>query len=285
MPRTAASLRLTDSYRGRLLQVRQRAVQAVRVAWGTVAIDDFERTFAIWAAVAAGTLTQAQIAAVVQTDTYFAAYLSSELNSRIPPRGIDPAERSGTAANGRPVLDMLALAAQTVRLSRAQGVAAAAALTRGLARAERLTATEVLAASRSTLDDLITSEDRVVGWRRTTSATACVACLGSATGAIQRDAEVLEAHEHCRCTKEPVVRGVRETARRPTGEDIFDDLTPAQQDALFAGNGGGDIAELLRTGQLSLADTVATAPHAHRDDGIRIASAATLRRRAEASTS
>jgi hypothetical protein len=87
--------------------------------------------------------------------------------------------------------------------------------------------------------------------------------MAAATGAIRADDEVLPVHEHCRCTSEPVIRGVREQVQRPTGHDIFESLSTQEQDARL-----GPAAELVRTGQASLDDLVTTSPMALVDDRI-----------------
>jgi hypothetical protein len=125
---------------------------------------------------------------------------------------------------------------------------------------------QVLAAGRTAMDDMTQADQQIIGWRRVAAANACGVCLGAATGAIQQDAEVLLCHDSCRCIKEPVVRGVRDTVQRPTGTEVFDGLSPADQDALFAGTGGAAKADLIRSGQIDLSDLARTVPQTSRPD-------------------
>jgi hypothetical protein len=268
MPRTARSLALTDAYRARILTLRTRVIAAARSSWAAVTLDDFEATYGAWARSAAGTLTTAQLAAAGQADLYVSAYLAAELDDAVAPRGVDGADRAGMAENGLALTDALATGAITVRHALAHAVAAPEALERGRRRAERLLASETVAAGRHVVHELIATDDRITGWRRATSGNACGACLAAATGAIRRDDRALEAHDGCRCAAEPVVRGVRERVRRPTGQDVFDGMSTAEQDALFAGRGGAAKAELIRSGAVELADLRSDIAHQHRPDGI-----------------
>jgi hypothetical protein len=110
-------------------------------------------------------------------------------------------------------------------------------------------------AARAATSDGIRADERLIGWRRVTSG-GCGACLAAATGAIHADRTALPVHDHCRCTTEPVVRDVPDTVTRPTGADMVAGMTTAQQDAAL----GTETAALLRAGQITLPDLIATSP-------------------------
>ena len=104
------------------------------------------------------------------------------------------------------------------------------------------------------------SEDRVKGWRRVIGGNPCGACLAEADGRTHDPTDPFRRHSHCRCVREPVVRGVPDRYRRPTGREHFDALTPEGQAALFHGRGGEEKAALIRSGAVPLEALVKREP-------------------------
>jgi hypothetical protein len=90
-------------------------------------------------------------------------------------------------------------------------------------------------------------ELRRVGWR------GHVYNLQTAEGWFSANGIIIS---NCSCTAEPVVGNVEQGSSRPSGSEIFDGMDKAQQDALFAGRGGADKADLIRSGSATLADLV-----------------------------
>lgn len=252
MPARQASLAITDQYRARLLEQRQRAVRAAGSAWLRLSLDDLSGTFASWLAIATAVTEAAQRAGVTLTRAYLATYLASELGRQTATPMIVDDAYVGQDGFGRGLQRALLPPLLTVKMRIGQGATPGQALGMGLNRATRLVATAAMSAPRGALSDAIQADDQIVGWRRVTAGNACGACLGAATGAIQHDEEVLLVHDSCRCGKEPVVKGVRERVLRPTGQEIFDSLSREQQDVLFAGRGGAEKADLVRAGQVEL---------------------------------
>ena len=66
----------------------------------------------------------------------------------------------------------------------------------------------------------------------------------------------LHIHAGCDCVAEPVVGGVPDTARRPTGRDMFDSMTETQQIESI----GEAAADAVRSGQVDLSDLVGHSP-------------------------
>lgn len=91
-----------------------------------------------------------------------------------------------------------------------------------------------------------------VGWTRQCEPTACGACLALTDGSIHPASDrTFYRHTRCRCFPVPV----NDPAKVPqTGQQIFDALTEAEQDALFRYRGGRDKAQALRAGHIQLAD-------------------------------
>jgi hypothetical protein len=266
MPANARSLAITDAYRTRMVALRTQAATVAKRSWGIVTLDDLDGTVRQWAQVTGLAVANGQLAAATLTNLYLAAYVASETGKPTAPAGVDLSKYEGKTEDGRPVTDLLVGAGIAVKVSLGYGNNANAALAAGLARGMRGATNQVLAAGRTSMDELTQADSKIIGWRRVAAGNACGVCLGAATGAIQADSEVLLCHDSCRCTKEPVIAGARDTVTRPTGTDVFHDMTAAQQDALFAATGGKAKADLIRSGDVALADLARTVPQVSRPD-------------------
>jgi hypothetical protein len=280
VPGTDLAVRTTNAYRVRLLALRQRAAQAIAARWAGVAITDLDGTFEEWVAAAAAQLEAAQRAGVLLTDGYLAAYLAAELGRNVTALTSDPARYAGVDQLGRPLAVALTPALITIKVGIGQGRPTTEAIRLGRARALRTVVAEAMAAPRAALSDLMQADDRIDGWRRVTSPRPCGACLALATETVLPPTERLHQHNGCRCTAEPRVRGVRETVFRPTGRQLFDGMSPAEQDQLFAGRGGAAKADLIRSGRVPLEALVARAPMATTDDMVTEATLGDLQARA-----
>jgi hypothetical protein len=78
-------------------------------------------------------------------------------------------------------------------------------------------------------------------------------------GRVHEPEEAFRGHPNCHCVQEPVLVGDRGSISRPTGKEIFDQKTKAEQDALFEGRGGERKADLIRGG-LPLSELVNELP-------------------------
>jgi hypothetical protein len=277
MPATERALRVTDAYRAQLLTLRARALRATSATWSTVTLDDLDGSFAAWRQAMTTLLGAGQLQGIRLSDAYLAAFLAAELGRPEPVQHTDAPALIGRGQDGRPLAAVLTPPLFTIRAALGRGRGAEPALRAGLSRATLAIDVEILAAPRTALRQGMTREERIIGYRRVTSGNACGACLGAATGAIHPSATALKVHGHCRCTKEPVVRGVRERHRRPTGRQIFDGKTRAEQDAMFAGRGGAEKAELIRSRRIGLEELVHPQPMATVPDLITEAPLSALR--------
>lgn len=239
MPGQAASLRITDAYRERLVMLRGRVLSGVSSAWALVSAESLDETAARAIPFARDVVAAGAAQAAALSGAYLGAFATSELRRTItvPP---PPAPEPSGGDIGSAVI--AAKVAAGYRRPDREILAA------GLTRARAIAAWQVAESARTALADAMTESDVVVGWRRATSGAPCGACLAAATGAILDTEDVPEAHTNCQCVAEPVIRGVRDLHPRPTGEEIFDSLTAEQQDALFAGRGGAEKAHLIRSG-------------------------------------
>jgi hypothetical protein len=251
LPASERSLRLTDAYRARLLELRARVAIVTGRSWQQISLDALDSGFAAWQTSTAGILTAAQSAGVALADVYVAGYVASELDAA-PDLARDRDDSSpqivGVARDGRSLPQVLAPALFTVKRALGEGRGDRRALQMGLHRAARTISNEVTAAPRAAQDLAMLAEPKIIGWRRATRPGACLACFAAATGAIQKTEVTLRVHGHCTCFKEPVLEGVRERVQRPTGQEMFDAMSSADQNARY----GTAKSELIRSGDVPL---------------------------------
>lgn len=247
MPARPESFGITDTYRAHLLTLRQRTVQAVVALWASVRLEDLDATYRQWQQAAAQLTAGARMNGMALTAGYVAAYIASEAGRPVAVPTV-PLDAATVALDGRPLAAVLAPPMLTVRMALGSGLGVEEAFRLGVNRAARTVAREVMAAPRDAAKTAFAHEPLVEGWRRVASPTGCGACLAAMDGAVRAPDEAPEHHDGCRCTAEPVIAGVHEAVRRPTGEEYFNSLPTPQQDALFYGRGGEAKAALLRAG-------------------------------------
>lgn len=270
MPRSAASLALSERYRQRLVALAERTSATVAARWAAIEGDDLDAEFARWLDGAVPVLAAGQGQAAALSGSYLGAYLTSELGAPQRPPELDLSTYAGVTRDGRPLAALLAPTLLLVKRRIGEGAEVPDALSDGRTRVERLGHTEVAGAGRAALSDAMAADTRVVGYRRVTSGSGCGACLALA-GAVSRDGEPMPVHDRCNCTAEPVVRGVPDRVKRPTGDELFDRMSPDEQDARF-----GEKAAAVREGSARLADLVATARYETGERVIFEASAAAV---------
>lgn len=250
MPSSRQGVALTDAYRVRLLESRQETVFALARSWQTIDPADVRSGFPTWLATAVPLVEGAKRRNVDLADSYLAAYLTAELQTDVPRRNPDVEPYLDTA-DGRSTERTLSPVLFTILTGLASGWSAQRALQSGLARATRAAGDSLIEAPRRALGDLVMADDRISGERRVTSGNPCGACLADAGQKVAKGSEY-RVHTSCRCTWEAVVRGRSERFRRPTGQEIFDAMSTAEQDNLFRGRGGVEKAELIRSGAVPL---------------------------------
>lgn len=261
MPANARSLVITDRYRERLRLMQRSAAQNARAQWQQVTLDDLDATTERWAGSVALLIEETQRGSVNLTAAYIAAYVGSELGrAQLIPT---ITQQVGIAEDGRPLVQALDVAKIGTRVALKAGHDSTTSLDHGLGRGVRLAIAALAFAPRAALVNGMKEHERVVGWRRVTFG-GCGACLAAATGAIHATDELLEVHDNCQCTMEPVVRDVPDRERRPTGEAMFAALSPAEQDRRL----GPKTAEMIRSGQASFADLITHSPMATVPDQI-----------------
>lgn len=259
MPRSAQSLRITDAYRKHLKALGAAAADRALAGWTDLDPSDLDGTFPQWRKRAELLLAGAQRAGVLLADAYLAAYLTSELGDSQPAPGIDPDSIVGTTRNGGPLDALLTLPLIAVKQAISSGRPVDEALAYGKSEAHTFVRTEAIAASCDAMAEAVRSDERIVGWQRVTSGKACGACLGLADAGLRRTDAGLEIHNGCSCTAEPVVAGVEERVKRPSGSELFGAMSHQEQDELL-----GEKADLIRSGKATLRDLV---QHEHYEHG------------------
>lgn len=253
MPATERSLAITDAYRARMIAAREAVARILLDRWRYLDWNDLAGSFDEWRGTAAWAIAAGQREAATLSGAYLAAYVASETGERAEAT-VDPDAYTGTTRDGRPIAPLLGVALIATKQAILRQRPPRDALAAGAARAVRIARTEVMEAGRRALGDAMQAEPRVKGYRRVTSGRrSCGACLGLASGEIRRTNRGLQIHASCRCTAEPVLAGVREEVHRPTGREMFERMSPAEQDATL-----GPKAALIRSGDADLRDLVAT---------------------------
>lgn len=259
VPANAQAATATDDYRRRALQLREATTAAVVARWQALDLDgDLEEQLGLFEGQAVQMLTAAQVAVSAATIGYLDLYMA---RSGVTPQRAaqDAAAHAGVDDEGGPLELAVHTAAAALlwRLVRRQG--RAMGMASGLARSVRVSRTSIQAAARATLADGMAAEPRVTRWVRVVSANPCGGCLALAGQTSTSERVGLPYHNGCACTAEPVLSGVADTVRRPTGQQMFDRMSPAQQAALFAGTGGAEkAAAVARDGVAGLAATDAS---------------------------
>lgn len=260
MPRSRQSLDVTDRYRERILALSEQASNVTRQAWLGVQQDKINESAGAWLTRTTALIEAFQRAGIRLTVAYLAAYLTAETGQPQKPLEVDEDQFAGTV-DGSPLPDAFdgvrIMALTLIKQGRDPGTA----LEQAGGKAERLAATAVTNAPRAALAAQMITHPEIIGWRRVTSG-GCGACLASASGVIEGARKPMLVHDHCHCTAEPVVRGVPDLHQRPTGRDIFDAMTPAQQDVSL----GPTAAALVRAGAVPFERLIDVSPMRHTAD-------------------
>lgn len=282
MPASREAIAATNAYREAVLRLRERAALMAAAAWRHVNLEDLDGSYAVWATLLVSITEATKRQGVTLSDAYLAAFVAHETGRAPRFQNLDPEPYLSTE-DGRPLTQALATPLLTVKSTIGAGQPQHA-LQYGLARATRIVAEEAMHAPRRALGDAMQAEDRVTGYRRVIGSRPCGSCLALASEAVLPPDESLKRHGHCRCTAEPVLRGVREAFRRPTGREVFDALTVEEQAHLFHGRGGAEKADLVRTGAVPFDALVHREPMEVTPDQYTETPMRVLRERASAET-
>lgn len=257
MPATDYALRLEQAYGltvGRLW--REIVAIVLRGFDGIGPEDDLGPAFRRFLPIAERTIALGQQQAQALAIGFLQQYVEAEARRayRPAPAGDGIA---GKAPSASPLGDALSQAVGVTWLGLRQGRPAAEALGLGRLYVGRLAGRAV---SQAAEEEVAHQADRsrglVNGWEWVAVGDTCIACLANQDGTVRPWGETVMRHNACDCVKSPAIVGVPEDVQRPTGDELFRRMDPEQQAAIFK-NAGEDKAELVRSGQASLADFVA----------------------------
>jgi len=184
--------------------IRQRVLDYFAATWGGLGAyrdADIDRWVAtILPVVNAGLAQTASL-----TDAYLASVIASKTGEAATPAGVRPADVTTDALRGVPGAEVYGRAGVTVWTALAAGVPFAAAVQRGLDRAQQIAATDMQLAATHTTASVLGGDSRVAGYVRVVSGGACELCA-AADGTFSRSDDLLAVHVGCSCSCEPVLR-------------------------------------------------------------------------------
>lgn len=263
MAARAQSLRLSDRYARQLKRTATRVEQIATSRW-RLEPEDFDGSYSTWLDVVVPVVEQAQVQNLRLTRGYLTAFIASETGSRTRLPSVDPDEFVGRSRDGRPLRE--AWTSPPIKAKMAVGEGKTPEEASDIARDLAIAAVglDVYSGGRGPLSRVISSLPMFSGWRRVPVGETCAACLGLSDGSVMPATATLHIHAGCDCVQEPVVRDVADTARRPTGEDMFGSMTEARQ----AESIGDAAADAVRSGQVKLSDLVGRSSMANEADWI-----------------
>lgn len=239
MPPNQEAAAVTARFRRNLLTLRDAVARSAAARLGNIDLDGGRQAIndqvAEWIRSTALLLGLAQQQAARLANDYVSGYMAAA--GLTPAVDIDLGAHVGKDPTGAALAAAVRSApvAMLWRLGRGDG--RAAAMASGMDRTIRVTRGAVMTSARGVTAERIDREPRISGWRRVTASRPCGACLARA-GVLMTSAVVFESHDRCGCHAEPVLKGVPERVQRPTGQQRWDAMSPADRAELLRGAGG-----------------------------------------------
>lgn len=250
MPANPRSLRLLDAYHEQVAHLRDRTAQMVVRTYDAIDPQDLTGGYARFVPTAAQIIEAGQTQASVLSDAMLRGFI--RLESGREEEITEPVEdNAGFTTDGRRLTEVLSAIPAKVFLAIKMGRSIDEAVRFGRFAATRAAVTEVMDAASQELTHQMKESPVVAGWRWKSRGT-CGACLAMDNGSVLPDGTPLNRHPYCQCVAEPVIKGVKERVKRPTGHDRFNALSEKQQDVAL----GEKKANLLRDGAISWLDLV-----------------------------
>lgn len=255
MARSRRSLQITDRFSSRLKATSARVLTIAGSRW-RLAPDDFDGSYALWLDAVVPVVAQAQRQNLRLAQGYVAAFLLSETGRRVRLPSVDAGLFVGRSRDGRDLRE--AWGSPPIKAKVAIGDGKSVREASAIAKSAALDQVDVdtYHAARGVSAALISSVTDIEGYTRVTGGDACGACLGAADGTVFSSDEVFPFHANCDCVAEPVVVGVEDRVRRVSGQQIFEKLSLAEQNARL----GDEAAEAVRSGLVTVGDLVGRSP-------------------------
>ena len=257
------SLRITDAYQARLKQVAARVSDLTAARWD-LAPSDFDGSYSAWRQVAVEAVSRAQRENLRLTNGYLAAFVASETGRRIRPPVIDSEKYVGKSRDGRDLSEAWDSTVIKAKVAISKGKTVEEASDIAKAAAQQLVSLDTWHGARGPLSEGMTIMVQVTGFVRVPSGESCGACLAAADGTVFATDDIFQIHAECDCVAEPEVEDVPQTVQRPTGAEMFNELTPAEQAARV----GDGAAEAIQKGRITLSDLLGHSPMVNEPDWI-----------------
>lgn len=191
MTATLPAYRLAQGYRVLGVQLADATAAAALAAHDRLGSRAF-------AAAGAALIARAQVRAVDLSAAFLADLLTLELRRPTAAPALDPGAYADPDHLGRALRTAAGDPASVARVARS----------------------EPLWAARTSLRDGMTASGQIDGWRRLTGARVCPFCAALADGSVLPPWVDVRTHPHCSCVALPVVRGVPDRHRPPTGDAL-----------------------------------------------------------------
>ena len=226
MARYRQSLALTSRYSRQLERTAARVQRLAEARWN-LAPEDFDGSYSRWLDVVVPAVTQAQKQNQRLTTAYLTAYITSETGVRARLKTVGSV--AGKNEDGRDLREAWDVPPIRAKQALMEGKELPVAMDIARASAMGLIGLGVYAGARVPMAEMLDATEETVGYTRVTGGNPCAACMGAADGTVFATDEVFEVHPGCDCTAEAVIDGIEDRVTRPTGQEVFDGLTEAEQ--------------------------------------------------------
>jgi hypothetical protein len=271
VPATVQSLQIEQGFRDRLLLRALQAAQAINARFALIDPEDLTTSFHNMVGELAALIALGQRDAQVLAQVFLNMHFEVEQGRAAPLR---PASQdiAGTTFDGRSINGLVSGFIPVVFIALNRGTSLDTALNLGRHAVWRAAITEITDAASRELTYQSERLPQMTGWTWVTGGSKpCGACLAMQNGEVWPWSVPMSRHAGCSCVQSPAYANDPGTVQRPTGQDIFDGMTPEQQASTFK-SGGEAKAEAINNGEISLSDLVKVETHETWRDSITEAS-------------
>lgn len=205
MAATLEARRLTEAHRLAQVRLGAQTVQAMRIVWPLLAVDNLDGTFDRWLSASRLVVDGQRRVSARLAANYLSTFKMLELGPTATAVPLVLAEATPVAA----VTTSLAVTGPaSVKAALNRGVQAAKAMEVAEARTSAAAMRHVLNGGRETITGSLQSDREARGWRRVTSGKACDFCsmLAGRGAVFGADSVQFHAHDACSCSAEPAYR-------------------------------------------------------------------------------
>lgn len=260
MPGTIAAMAAERDYAASLEVIRRRISQQLSRLTIDLDADDLVAAIEAFVPVAARLVASGQLEAQQAAAGFVASFLEAE--GEAAARRTVAAEVAGVNSDDVPLVRLLraSLGNGVFNMLRS-GHSASEAVRYAAHAVSRLADAEVAAAADREVAHQGEDDRKVEGWMWVlTGGENCAACLARADGRLRSMDEPFPRHPHCDCIRSIRLTNDPQTLEHPTGEELFNQMSPERQARQFR-TAGAEKAEMVRNGTLTLAEMVEVERH------------------------